>query len=44
MHRAKTGIEGSWKAYFNLLMQALESKTVTLQAIPSRKPLPGAQN
>ena len=36
-HRAKTGIEGSWKSYFTLLKQALDTKSLTLIAAPGKK-------
>ena len=31
-HRQKTGIEGSWQAYFSLLRQALDTSSLTLES------------
>ena len=39
-HRLKTGIEGTWTAYFSLLRQALDTKSLTFQCLPSKKEEP----
>jgi hypothetical protein len=36
-HREKTGIEGTWQAYFSMLNQALDTKSLTFEMEEGKK-------